>query len=70
MPKKKDKKAKPDKQAKKLIKDFLKARKQSTKTKQQWDDICEGLIPDADELDNEEIAERLRGWMRGFLKEI
>ena len=71
MPKKdKTKKAKPNKQAKKVLKDFLKARKQSTKTKKEWDDICEGLIPDAEDLTYEDIAERLRGWMRGFLKEI
>ena len=68
MPSKKDKKSKPNKQAKKLIKDFLKARKQKGKTKQEWDDICEALIPDAEDLTYEDIAGRLRGWMRGFPK--
>ena len=68
MPKKKDKKAKPDKQAKKVLKDFLKAHKQNGKTKQQWDALCEALIPDAEDLTNEDIAGRLRGWMRGFPK--
>jgi len=70
MPSKKDKKAKPDKQAKKVLKDFLKARKQSIKTKEQWDNICEGLIPDAEDLTYEDIAGRLRGWMRTFPKSI
>jgi len=68
MPKKKDKKAKPDKKAKKLLKDFLKARKQKGKTKKQWGDICEGLIPDDEDLTYEQIAERLRGWMHEFPK--
>jgi len=69
MPEKdKGKKNKPDKQAKKVLKDFLKARKQSTKTKVQWDAIIEALIPDAEDLDCEQIAVRLRGWMRGLPK--
>ena len=69
MPKQdKGKKDKPDKNAKKVLKDFLKARKQSTKTKAQWDAIIEALIPDAEDLDNEQIAARLRGWMRGLPK--
>ena len=68
MPNKKDKKAKPDKQAKKVLKDFLKAHKQKGKIKKEWADICEALIPDNEDLTYEEIAERLRGWMRAFPK--
>ena len=69
MPKKdKGKKDKPDKQAKKVLKDFLKAHKQTGKTKKEWDAIIEALIPDAEGLTNEEIGERLRVWMREFPK--
>jgi len=69
MPKKdKGKKDKPTKQEKKVIKDFLKARKQKGKSKQEWDAICEDLVPDDEDLDNEQIAGRLREWMRGFPK--
>ena len=68
MPDKKDKKAKPDKQEKKKLKDHLKGKKPKYKTKAQWDAIVEALVPDAEELDNEQIAERLRGWMRQFPK--
>ena len=68
MPNKKGKKDKPDKKAKKELKDFLKARKQQGKTKQEWNVVCEALIPDAEDLDNAQITERLRDWMRTFPK--
>ena len=44
--------------------------KKSKPTKQEWDTIIEALIPDAEDLDNEQIAEKLRGWMRTFPKSI
>ena len=69
MPKKdKGKKDKPDKNAKKVLKDFLKSKKAKNKTQAQWVAIIEALIPDAEDLDYEQIAGRLRGWMRGFPK--